>query len=124
MPEIFFTRAKSVGGAVLVGLGIIIFYEHLGVAATQVSHLLGVIPGQRAGMLSLILAATRVLRAYTADHRQFWQGLIQDVLVLSWPLVLVMAGTVLSRNTSDEVDVLAKRNCESVDLAAGCSTSR
>ncbi len=111
MRQIFFTRTKSVGGAVLAGLRIFIFYEHLGVAATQVSHLLGVIPGQRAGMLSLMLAATRILRAYSADHRQFWQGLMQDVLVLSWPLLLVMAGTVLSRKATDEVEMLPKRNC-------------
>jgi hypothetical protein len=120
----FFERAKSIAGAALVGLGIFILYENLDRAATQLSHLVGTIPGKPLGVLpTVILAASRVLQAYAADHQRFLQGFIQHMLVSFWPLLLVMVGTVLSRDTfADNVNVLPKKDCGRVDLAAGRST--
>lgn len=125
MQQKFFGRAKSIAGAVLVGLGIFIFYENLDRAATQLSLLLGTIPGEALGVMPVTLAASRVLQAYAADHQRFLQGFLQQVLVSCWPLLLVMVGTLLSRDAfTDNVNSLPKKDCGLVDLAAGRSTLR
>jgi hypothetical protein len=120
----FFERAKSISGATLIGLGIFILHEKLDGAATELSHLPGTIPGQALGVLpTIILAASRVLQAHAADHQRFLQGFLQHMLVSSWPLLLVMVGTVLSRDAfTDNVDPLPKKDCGLVDLTTGCST--
>jgi hypothetical protein len=72
---------------------------------------------------TIILAASRVLQAHAADHQRFLQGFLQHMLVSSWPLLLVMVGTVLSRDAfTDNVDPLPKKDCGLVDLTTGCST--
>jgi len=109
----------------LIGLGIFVFYENLHQAATQLGHLLGVIPREALGVLpSVILAASRVLQAYGADHPRSLQGCLLQMLASSWPLLLVIVGTVLSRDCStDNVNALPKKDCGLVDLTAGRSTS-
>jgi hypothetical protein len=122
--QTFCGSAKSIAGAVLAGVGIFIFYENLHRAATQLRHLLGTIPAEALGVLpAVILAAPRVLQAYAADHQRFVEGLLQQMLLSCWPLLLVMVGTVLSRKAcADRVNTLPKRDCGSVDLTAGRST--
>jgi hypothetical protein len=62
MRQTFFGLAKSISAVVLVGLGIFLLHENLDRAATQLSHLLGTIPGKALGVLpTVILAAPRVL---------------------------------------------------------------
>ena len=123
MQQTFFGRAKSIAGAALVGLGIFIFLDR---TASQLSHLLGAIPREAPGVLpSLILAAMRVLQAYAADHQRFLQVFLLHAVAASWPLLLVMVGTVLSRDCStDNVNTLPKKDCGFVDLTAGRSTVR
>ena len=87
--------AKSIAGIALIGLGIFVLYENLRQAATQLIHLLGVIPGEALGVLPT-LAASRVLQAYGADHSRSLQGCLLHMLASSWPLLLVIVGTVLS----------------------------
>ncbi len=124
MQQTFFGRAKSIAGAALVGLGIFIFYENLDRAATQLSHLLGAIPGEALGVLpTVILVASRILQAYAADHRRFLLAFLQHMLESSWPLLLVMVGTVLSRDAfTDNVNALPKKDCGLVERTAGRST--
>jgi hypothetical protein len=124
MQQTFFGRAKSIAGAALVGLGILIFHENLDRAASQLSHLLGTIPGEALGVLpTVILAASRVLQAYAADHQRFLQGFLRHMLVSCWPLLLVIVGTVLSRDAfADNDNALPKKDCGLVDLTAGRST--
>ncbi len=121
MQQTFFGRAKSLAGAALVGLGIFIFHGNLDRAATQWTHLLSTTPGEAPGVLpTVILAAPRVLQAYAADHKRFLQGSLRDIFVPCWPLLLVIVGTVLSRDTfTDDVNALPKKDCGLVDLAAG-----
>ena len=118
-----FGRTKSIAGTALIGLGIFVFYENLHQAATQLSHLL--VPREALGVLpTVILAASRVLQAYGADHPQSLPGCLLHMLASSWPLLLVIVGTVLSRDCStDNVNALPKRDCGLVDVTAGRSTS-
>ena len=120
MQQRFFGRAKSLAGAALVGLGIFIFHGHLDRAATQWSHLLSTTPGEAPGVLAtVIVAAPRVLQAYAADHQRFLQGFLRHIFLSCWPLLLVIVGTVLSRDTfTEDVNALPKKDCGLVDLTA------
>ena len=121
MQQTFFGRAKSLAGAALVGLGIFIFHGNLDRAATEWTHLLSTTPGEALGVLpTVILAAPRVLQPYAADHQRFLQCFLRHIFVSCWPLLLVIAGTVLSRDTfTDNVNALPKKDCRLVDLTAG-----
>jgi len=125
MQQTFVGRAKSIVGTALSGLGIFVCYENLHQAATQLSHLLGVIPGEALGVLpTIILAASRVLQAYGADYPRSLQGCLLHMLASSWPLLLVIVGAVLSQDCStDNVNALPKKDCGLVDRTARRSTS-
>jgi hypothetical protein len=120
MQQTFFGRAKSIAGAALVGLGIFIFHRSLDRAATQLSHLQSTTPGEAPGVLAtVILAAPRVLQAYATDHPRFLQGFLRHIFLSCWPLLLVIVGTVLSRDTfTEDVKALPKKDCGLVDLTA------
>jgi hypothetical protein len=112
----FFGRAKSISGATLIGLGIFILHEKVDGAATQLNHLLGAIPEQARGIIPTIILAA-------ADHQWFLHAFLQHMLVSSWPVLLVMVGTVLSRDAfTDNNNALPKKDCGFVDLTAGRST--
>lgn len=125
MQQTFAGRAKSIAGTALIGLGMLVFYEHLHQAATQFSHLLGLIPSEAPGLLpTAILTAYRVLQTYGADHPRPLQGCILHMLASSWPLLLVVAGTALSRDCpAANVDAPQKNFLDNVDRTAGRSTS-
>jgi len=112
MQRKFFKHARSIAGTVLVAIGIFILHQDLDRTAAQLSHLLG-IPGDAPGAFpTVILAVLRLVQAYATDHQRFLQGFLHQILASSWPVVLVVAGTVLSRNPSPEAgDALPKENC-------------
>ena len=114
-------RAKSLAGAALVGVGIFIFHGNLDRAATEWSHLLSTANGEALGVLpKVILAAPRVLQAYAADHQRFLQCFLRHIFVSCWPLLLVIARTVLSRDAfTEDVNALPQKDCGSVDLTGG-----
>jgi hypothetical protein len=121
MQQTFFGRAKSLAGAALVGLGIFIFHENLDRAATQWRHLLSTTHGEALGVLpTVILAAPRILQAYGADRHWFVRGFLREIFVSCWPLLLVIVGTVLLRDTfMGDVNALPKKDCGLIDLTAG-----
>jgi hypothetical protein len=96
MQHTFSGRAKSVAGAALIGLGIFILHKNLDQATTQLNHLVSS-PKEMLGILpTLLLAALRVLQAYSSNHQEFLESLLQHLWLTFWPLVLVSAGTALS----------------------------
>ncbi|MGI8770965.1 MAG: hypothetical protein ACR2JE_05985 [Acidobacteriaceae bacterium] len=119
-----FRSSKSIAGAALVGFGIFILYANLAGAVAWLTHLLGADSSQAVGVLPvLIVAVSQLSQADAANHQRFLQDFLQPILLISWPLLLVMAGTVLLRNTfTHNVHALAKENCGVVDLTAGRST--
>jgi hypothetical protein len=114
---------KSIAGAVFIGLGVFVLYENLYQAVNQLSYLFRP-SGKALGILpTVILAALRVLQAYATDHQRFVQGLFQHVLVTFWPLLLVIAGTVLSREAvPGDADAITKKDRGIVDLTIRRST--
>ena len=98
MQRTFFGGAKTIAGTILIGVGTYIFYENLDRAGTQLSHLLGNAPGPAIGVLPTVILGWRILQVYAADHQAFIHGFLQHVWVSCSPLLLVIAGMVLSRD--------------------------
>jgi len=72
-----------------------ILYANLAAAVARSSHILahsaealGVVP-------ALVLAASQAVHVYTFNHQCFFQ----QMLASAWPLLLVIFGTVLSKDT-------------------------
>jgi hypothetical protein len=108
-----FRSSKAIAAAALAGFG----------AVACLGHLLGAHGSQAAGILPAAIAAvSQAFEAHAASHQCPVQGFLQHILVFSWPL-LVMAGTVLSPNTStDRVNAFRKEDRRFVELPAGRST--
>jgi uncharacterized membrane protein len=91
-----FRSSKSIAGAVLIGVGMFVLYENLAGAIAWLSHVrheaLGVVP-------AVILAVSQVMQAHATDPQRFLQGFLRHILVSFWPLLLVIVGTALSRDT-------------------------
>jgi len=98
---------RSIAGGALVGLGLHLLSGNLDRAAAQFRHLLGTAAGETPGILpSVVLVASQAVQAYACDHRVFLLGLFQVLLSL-WPLLLVIAGTVLLQDAlADRVKAL------------------
>jgi hypothetical protein len=122
MQYTFSGRAKSVAGAAFTGLGIIVLYENLDLAASQLKHLFGN-PGLPGILPTVTLAALRVLQAYAANHQRFVASLFQHALVTLWPLLLVVAGAGLSRDSfPGNAGATTKKDRETVDFNVRRST--
>jgi hypothetical protein len=92
-------NAKSIGVA-LIGFGMFVLYEHLAGAVACLSHVLDANDSEALGTLpAAILAISQILVAHTANGQCLLRAFLQHTLVSSWPLLLVMVGTVLSRDT-------------------------
>ena len=92
---------KSIVGGALVGLGLHILFGNLDRVAEQIKHMLGAAWETLGVLPSAVLAASQAVQAYGADHQGFLQSLLwigSWILISFWPLVLVIAGTVLLRN--------------------------
>jgi hypothetical protein len=95
-----FQNLKLIAGAALIGFGVFIQSENLPEVAARVTRLLGISAEgtQTFGVLVAVgLAASHTLQAYLFDHREFLRSLYR-IPLLFWPLLAVVAGTVLLRN--------------------------
>jgi hypothetical protein len=120
-----FRSAKAIAGTVLVLLGTFILYENLAGAVAELSHSLEN-GSQAVGVLpAVVLAASQPAHAYAVDHHRFLEGLIQQALASSWPLLLVAFGSVLSRGVfKDKPKRIVDTTAQSVDLLPLCPTFR
>jgi hypothetical protein len=99
-------RAKSIVGTVLVGLGILVLSGKLDHATMQLNHFLGTILGTLVvkalwALPTAIFEVSRGLQAHITHQQRFLDGsfrhtVFQHTVVSSWPLALVIVGTVLS----------------------------
>jgi hypothetical protein len=95
-----FRALKSVAGTAFLGLGTFILYENLAGALARLRHVLGANGSEALGVLPAgIIAASHSFQACAAAHHPVLQGLLHHTLISSWPLLLVMVGTMLSRDT-------------------------
>ena len=118
--------SRAVAGAALVVFGIFMLYQNLARVLTCLSHLVGANNSRALGLLfALILAVVHGFEVHGPHHQRAAQSFIQQILQLSWPLLLVMVGRVLFED-SLIVNVYAnrKKNPGLVDLTPAGSTSK
>jgi hypothetical protein len=95
--QTIFRISKSIAGAIVAGLGMFILYENV---AGAVSHLLGANGSEALGVLpAAFLALAQAVQTYAVNHQRFLEACFRQTLVSAWPLLLVIFGTVLSRDT-------------------------
>jgi hypothetical protein len=120
-----FRSSRSIAGAALLMVGMFILYENLAGAVTALSHALanrsealGVVP-------AVVLAVSQPVQAYAADHQRFFRDVFHQLLGSSWPLLLVIFGSVLSRDTfAEKSKHIQKNNTQAVDRPPACPTYR
>jgi uncharacterized membrane protein len=102
-----FRRAKTIAGAALVGLGTFFQYQNLVEEVARFREVLDADGSETLGVLpAVIQVVSQIWQAYIVDHQRFLGDFLQQVLVSSWPLLLVIVGTVLSRNSSTDTDTV------------------
>jgi hypothetical protein len=100
---------QPIAGGSLIGLGLHILCGNLDRVAAQFPFL-GATGEEPGGLSSVIFAASQAMQAHALDQQDFLQGLLR-VFVLFWPLILVVAGTILSRHVlTDEAQALPTTN--------------
>lgn len=88
---------KSITGALLFALGLVILFANLDQLAISLSSFPGSSAHEAVGVLPAIgLAGLHTVQAYTFNHDAFLSGLRQ-ILISFWPLILVVIGAALVR---------------------------
>ena len=88
---------KSIAGAVLLALGLVILFANLDGVAGTVSSFAGISAHEGLGVFpALGLAGLHAVQAYTFDQRGFISAFLQ-ILVSFWPVVLIFVGAVILR---------------------------
>ncbi|HUO27015.1 MAG TPA: hypothetical protein VMU61_15205 [Candidatus Aquilonibacter sp.] len=96
-------RMKSIAGTALVGTGIFVLYQNILCSIAQLKHALGVEVSQTGGIPpAVVQAVSQALQVCAASHERVLHFLLQYLLITSWPLLLVLAGTILSREAVAE----------------------
>lgn len=109
--------SKSILGEILFVVGMFILYEDLAATISQLSHLAN---GSAAlGVMPAVLAVSQAVHGL--DHHQFLQGLFWQILLSSWPLLLVICGTVLSSDQFADSANDQDRTADPVCLASARS---
>jgi hypothetical protein len=93
----FIQNLKPIAGAALIGLGLVVLCGNLADTIARSSSLvgLGTDAAQTFGVITVVgLGVSRVFQCYLFDRA----GLLRElcgILILFWPLLFVVAGTVL-----------------------------
>jgi hypothetical protein len=88
---------KSIAGVILIGLGLVVLYGNLADTIARSSGLvdLGTDATQTFGVITVVgLGVSRLFQCYLLDRSGFLRG-VCGILILFWPLLFVVAGTVL-----------------------------
>jgi len=119
-----FQNRKSIVGAALIGLGLLILLRNVAEAASLLRSLQMV--GHEADSLGILTAAAmairRSLQAYLFNYAEFLQTVYQ-VLVSFSALLLIVTGTIFLAAVVEVGEGLKKR-IRHVDFAASHSTHR
>ncbi len=89
---------KSIAGASLIALGLVILFANLDGVAASVSNFAGAPVHEVLGVLpALGLAALHATQAYAFDPERFISGFVKN-LVSFWPMILILVGAALLRD--------------------------
>ena len=120
-----FRNLRSVVGMGLIGFGIFVLGGNLSDACGQLSRLVGISAEASqtfGGLIAVGFAASQVWRSYMFERRELLLG-VCGILISFWPVLLVIAGAVLtgtaSRATSKNMQ---NKNAGGVELTGARST--
>jgi hypothetical protein len=115
-----FRIAQSIAGAVLVGFGAFVLYDNVAGAVARLSGVLSANGSKALGALpAAALAVSQAVHANGVSHQWLLQGVSPQTLMSSWPLILVLFGTVLSSNAvTDKSKQLQEPATEPVHLCS------
>ncbi len=86
---------KSIAGAFLLGVGLLILSANLDEIGACMSAFAGIsAPQEAAAFPALTLAALHAAQTYAFDHARFLSSLLR-ILVSFWPMILILAGGLL-----------------------------
>jgi hypothetical protein len=89
---------KSIAGAGIFALGLLLLFLNLDGVIAQISHAVGA-PTEAPEILPLVgLLGLHAMQAYTFDHAGFFPTLLR-ILVSCWPLLPIFIGAVLLRSS-------------------------
>ena len=89
---------KSIAGAGIFALGLLLLFVNLDGVAAQISYAVGA-PAEAPQILPVLgLLGLHALQAYTFDHAGFFPTLLR-ILVSFWPLLPIFIGAVLLRSS-------------------------
>ena len=97
-----FRNLRSVVGMGLIGFGIFVLGGNLSDACGQLSRLVGISAEASqtfGGLIAVGFAASQVWRSYMFERRELLLGVCR-MLISFWPLLLVIAGAVLTEMAS------------------------
>jgi len=99
-----------------MGTGAFLLRGNLDLAVTRLDHLLGV--GQGPDLVTTIMmAAMRAWQAYALDRFQFVHDSLLFLLAPCWPVLLIVGGAFLSRDTfSGGCDEPRTQDCGNLEL--------
>jgi hypothetical protein len=112
--------SKSILGAALFVVGMFILYENLVATISQMSHILANGSASLGVLPAAVLAVSQAVHGL--DPHQFLQCLFRQILLSSWPLLLVICGTVLSSDQFADSANVQERTTDPVCLASERST--
>jgi hypothetical protein len=94
----FSLSLKSIAGAGIFALGLLLLFVNLDGVAAQISYAVGA-PTEAPEILPVLgLVGLHALQAYTFDHAGFLPTLLR-ILVSFWPLLPIFIGAVLLRSS-------------------------
>jgi hypothetical protein len=91
-----FQSCKSIAGAALAVLGMFVLYGDLTGACVRLKHVIANGSQALGTFPAFVLTLSQAVHTYSFSHQPFSQVLFQHLLISSWPLLLVIFGTVLS----------------------------
>ena len=84
-------RLRSIAGAAVIGLGLVLLFGKIDGPAAQLTHLLGTAGSGALDLLPYFVPVA--LQAYAFDHLRFSPCALH-MLVSFWPLLHVLAGAI------------------------------
>lgn len=123
--RVTFRASRSIAGPALLGVGLFILYQNVGGVVACASHILLHHNSSLGTVPALILALAQVLKWHAASSSVSSHSLVQHAVLSSWPLLLVVVGTVLSGDGVVEPATAGQKKVSgSVDVRIGHSTSK
>ncbi|MGC2766125.1 MAG: hypothetical protein WB607_11535 [Candidatus Acidiferrum sp.] len=110
---------KSIAGAALFVVGMFILYQNLAAAVSRLTQALANSSAALGILPATVLTIAQAVHA--CAHHQFVQGLFEQILASSWPLLLVIFGSVLSRDHFADDATVQEHTADPVPLASARS---